>query len=182
MKIIEYTKLYEHLTQNENLSPWEAIRNISKVRKLAPEILKAIKDWSDGAVPEISVNGVSYAELTEIEDLKPIQAFLMLDWLKRDPVAAMRFMETERLRSPIQPLSNDEKQIVSEAIKKLKGQGEKVKVEKPIESVDELSAEDKKDIEIIQKTDSSSEKDDIGIHNAESKDNGQDAEQLSDNK
>lgn len=176
MKIIEYTKLYEHLTQNENLSSWEAIRNISKVRKLAPEILKALKDWNYGAVPEISVNGVSYAELTEVEDLKPIQAFLMLDWLKRDPVAAMRFMETERLRSPIKPLSDKEKQIVGDAIMKLKEQGVKAKEEKPIESVDELSAEDTKDIEIIQEPDSSTEKDNVGIQNAESKDNGQDAE------
>lgn len=161
MKIIEYTKLYEHLTQNENLSPWEAIRNISKIRKLSPEILKAIKDWSYGAVPEISVNGVSYAELTEVEDLKPIQAFLMLDWLKRDPVVAMRFMETERLRSPIKPLSNEEKQIVGDAIKKLKEQGVKAKEEKPIESVDELPAEEKVDVELQAETIFKNEEEDV---------------------
>lgn len=148
MKIIEYTKLYEHLTKEEHLSAWEAIRSIAKVRKLAPEILKAIKEWSYGIVPEIAINGVSYSELTEMEDLKPIQAFLMLDWLKRDPVAAMRFMETERLRSQIKPLSNEEKQTVGEAIKKLKEQGVETKEKRVVESVDELPAEEKVDIEL----------------------------------
>lgn len=151
MKIIEYSKLYNHLTQVEHLRPWEAICNIAKVRKLAPEILKAIREWSYGIVPEISINGVSYAELTEEEDLKPIQAFLMLDWLKRDPVAAMRFMETERLKSPIQPLSKDERNTVNEAIKRLKEQGVKTQEEKVVNSVNELSSEEKADVELPTK-------------------------------
>lgn len=151
MKIIEFVKLYEHLTHEENLRPWEAIRNIAKLRKVAPEILMAIREWSYGFIPEIAIKGVSYAELTEKEGLKPVQAFLMLDWLKRDPVAAMRFMEIERFSSPIMPLSEEEKQIVHDAINKLKDEGVMITEEKVAENLDELSDEEKTDIELSEK-------------------------------
>ena len=76
MKIIEYLKLYNYLIHNEKLRSWEAIYTINKVRKVAPEILIAIKEWSSGIVPNVAINEVSYSELINEEDMKPIQAFL----------------------------------------------------------------------------------------------------------
>lgn len=150
MKIIEYKQLYTHLVEVEKLHPWEAIRNIAKIRKLAPEILIAMKSWSRGVIPEISINGVSYAELTDIEGLQPIQAFLMLDWLKREPLAAMRFMEEERLRTPIQPLSAEELDIVAQGIKRLNEFGVNRKDAPIINSIEELPETQKTDIELEQ--------------------------------
>lgn len=150
MKIIEYKQLYDYLVDVENLHPWEAIRNIAKIRKLAPEILIALRSWSKGIIPEISINGVSYAELTDIEGLQPIQAFLMLDWLKREPLSAMRFMEEERLRTPMQPLSQEELDVVSQGIKKLNELGVNRKAPQIIKSIEELPESQRNDIELEQ--------------------------------
>ena len=55
--------------------------------------------------------------------MKPIRAILFLDWLRTEPEAALAYMEEKAyMRAPIQPLSEDEKEDLAEAIERLKKQ------------------------------------------------------------
>jgi hypothetical protein len=46
------------------------------------------KFWEDGNVPDIEVEGYTISDLTEEHGMKPIAAFLTLDWLIREPEKA----------------------------------------------------------------------------------------------
>lgn len=96
--IIKHINLFRYLTQTESLRPSEAYRNIQRIRKLPPELKEAVYDVIGSLCPDVEYEGVSYRELTEEEGMKPIRAILMLDWIRREPVAAMEYMATERLR------------------------------------------------------------------------------------
>ena len=60
----------------------------------------------------------------------------------------MRFMESERLRSPIPPLSKGESETVSDAIKILEKQGVKSNNVIIPDSLENLPPEQKSDIEL----------------------------------
>lgn len=99
MKIIKYINLFRYLIEDEGLNPTSAYRNIQRIRKLPRELKQAIFDILSSYVPDIEVEGVSFRELTEDDGMKPIRAILMLDWLRREPAIATRYMATERHRS-----------------------------------------------------------------------------------
>lgn len=44
--------------------------------------------WQSGETPKIAVEGYSVASLAEKHSMKPIAAFLTLDWLTREPELA----------------------------------------------------------------------------------------------
>lgn len=98
MKVIKYISLFRYLTHAEGLKASEAYRNIQRIRKLPTELKEAVYDVLSSVSPNVSYEGVSFRELTDIEGMKPIRAILMLDWIRREPVAAMQYMATERLR------------------------------------------------------------------------------------
>ena len=98
MMVIKYINLFRYLTQTEGLRPSEAYRNIMRIRKLPAELKEAVYDVMSSLCPNVEYEGVSYRELTEEEGMNPIRAILMLDWIRREPVAAMQYMATERLR------------------------------------------------------------------------------------
>ena len=79
MVVISYIKLYKKM-QEEGFSALQAFRNMGRIRKMDPSILKALQEWLEGGYPVLTVNGVSFEELVEEEDMNPIRAFLMLDW------------------------------------------------------------------------------------------------------
>lgn len=97
MIILKYISLCKYLTQEEGLNPYEAYRNIQRIRNLPPELKEGVFDVISSLCPNVEYEGVSYRELTE-EGMRPIRAILMLDWIRREPVAAMQYMATERLR------------------------------------------------------------------------------------
>lgn len=99
MKIIKYISLFRYLIEDEGLNPTSAYRNIQRIRKLPHEFKQAVFDVLSSYVPDIEVEGVSCRELTENDEMKPIRAILMLDWLRREPAIATRYMATERNRS-----------------------------------------------------------------------------------
>ena len=49
---------------------------------------------------DLEINGVSLSELIEKDDMKPVRAILMLDWIRREPAVALRYMSRERLMAP----------------------------------------------------------------------------------
>lgn len=98
MIVIKYISLFRYLTHTEGLKASEAYRNIQRIRRLPTELKEAVYDVLSSVSPNVSYEGVSFRELTDIEGMKPIRAILMLDWIRREPVAAMQYMATERLR------------------------------------------------------------------------------------
>ena len=99
MKIIKYISLFKYLIEDEGLNPMSAYRNIQRIRMLPPEFKQAVFEVLSSYVPDMEIGGVSFRELTENDGMKPISAILMLDWLRREPAVAIRYMATERYRS-----------------------------------------------------------------------------------
>lgn len=128
MTLNNYVKLYQYLINEEELSRVEAARNIKRIMKLDAEIYAAFKQWFLGKqIPDIEINGVSYHELTEDEGMMPVRAFLMLDWIKREPAEAMRYMASGRQRMPIMNLSDSDKEKLKKAVEELRAKGVKIK-------------------------------------------------------
>lgn len=131
MTIITYIKLYQHLRYKDGLKPWEALECIAEVREMAPEILLALKEWADGEeAPDITFNGVSFNKLVNDEGMKPIRAFLMLDWIYREPIAAMNYLASSRLRATIPEPTQDEKKKLEVIVADLKKKNPDLKVKK----------------------------------------------------
>ena len=137
MSQISYIKLYNYLTEIANYERISALRTIFRLRKLPKNLLNAVSQIVDGKTPKIAVNDISYEELVEKDGMKPIAAVLMLDWLRREPEAALAYMSECTLRSPIKPLTKEQHDELDQAIARLEKEV-KEKVE-PVNSYDESS-------------------------------------------
>ena len=79
VKILKEEEYPEHLIES----------TLQKLNNLQPKVLSAFQSWIDkGIMPTISVEGYSYSKLVSEYEMKPIGAFLTLDWLCRDPQQA----------------------------------------------------------------------------------------------
>ena len=98
---MKYIDLYNYLRDHEELSRTQAIRSILDIRKLDPEIKKALAEWAKKGKCDLTIEGVSFYELVASEDMKPIRAFKMLDWLKREPAIAHRHLAQRIMRADL---------------------------------------------------------------------------------
>lgn len=137
MSQISYIKLYNYLTEIANYERISALRTIFRLRKLPKNLLVAVSQIVDGKTPKVVVNDISYEELVEKDGMKPIAAVLMLDWLRREPEAALAYMSECTLRSPIKPLTKEQHDELDQAIAQLEKEV-KEKVE-PVNTYDESS-------------------------------------------
>ena len=137
MKIIKYIQLYNYLVSEEELNPISAYRSIQRIRVLPSELKNLVLQVMQGEFSNIEYNEVTLNELIENEHMKPVRAILMLDWIRREPAVAMRYMETERLRAPMQ-FSNSDKDKIKKALERLNSKG----------SCSHENSSDKTDIEI----------------------------------
>lgn len=65
-----------------------------KMDNLENEIKEAFEKWyRDGTIPTIKLEGYSYQDLVNQFGMKPVGAFITLDWLKREPEKAARALE-----------------------------------------------------------------------------------------
>lgn len=65
-----------------------------KVENMNKSLKEAFEDWANnGTIPTIEVEGWSYNRLIEKYNMRPVAAFLALDWLKRDPEKATKSLE-----------------------------------------------------------------------------------------
>jgi hypothetical protein len=71
------------------------------IRRLDPEIKAALATWFETGKCDITVADVSFVELITKEDMRPIRAFKMLDWLKREPAFAHRYLAQRRMRADL---------------------------------------------------------------------------------
>lgn len=65
-----------------------------KLENLEPEIRNAFEQWFlDGTIPTICLEGYTYQDLVKLYGMKPVGAFITLDWLKREPEKAAKALE-----------------------------------------------------------------------------------------
>jgi hypothetical protein len=98
---MKYLTLYNYLVNEEGLTMVQAFRSISEVRKLQPEIKDAFKNWFDTRECDLVVEGVSFNDLTNRDKMKPVRAFKMLDWLKREPLLALHYLAMRPFRADL---------------------------------------------------------------------------------
>ena len=91
---MNYINLLNYLMnkKGENLSFVQAVRNIGRIRKMDPQIKQSLEKFLETGRCSHTEAGVSFTELIGSEGVKPVRAFLMLDWLKREPTMALRYM------------------------------------------------------------------------------------------
>ena len=59
---------------------------INKIINFSPVVTKVFELWiNNGREPNINIEGYSYTELVNNWGMKPIGAFITLDWLIREP-------------------------------------------------------------------------------------------------
>lgn len=149
MKTIKYIDLYNYYKDTEKLNLTETLRNIWRVRQLPTEYKVLIAEILEGKVPQFECNGITLEELTIKDKMTRISAVLFLDWVRRDPLEAMRFMHTDRLRTPLSPLSKAASEMMDEVISKIEDKNAEIKNDTQ-EIMEEISKEDKseEDIEV----------------------------------
>lgn len=78
----------------ESYSEFMIEQTVSKIENLEPEIKEAFELWlSDGTIPKITLEGYSFKDLIHQYGMKPIGAFITLDWLKKEPEKAAKALE-----------------------------------------------------------------------------------------
>lgn len=136
-KIIKYIQLFNYIVTEEDSNPINAGRVIQKIRQLPNELKLAVLDVIEGKIPHVEFHDISLEELINNDRMKPVRAILMLDWIRREPAIAMRYMEIERHRAP-QTVTDSDKEMLENVLKKLNAK----KV-----NIDEVN---KEDIEIVE--------------------------------
>ena len=77
------------LLKEENYPTHMVDVTIEKLNKLQPIVLDNFEAWlNEGIIPDIEIEGYSYRVLVNDYGMKPVGAFLTLDWLCRDPQKA----------------------------------------------------------------------------------------------
>lgn len=138
MKIIKYIQLFNYIVTEEDSNPINACRVIQKIRQLPNELKLAVLDVVEGKIPYVEFHDISLEELINNDKMKPVRAILMLDWIRREPAIAMRYMEIERHRAP-QTVTDSDKEMLEKVLDKLN-------------TKDTIIAEEnKEDIEIVEK-------------------------------
>lgn len=87
---INYFKLKAYI-KDLGFDDFQAKEAIKKIRKMDREIKRAFATWfNKKTLPDIEVENFSISELIDKLNMNHIKAFLFLDWLKKDPIAAKR--------------------------------------------------------------------------------------------
>ena len=153
MKTIKYIDLFNYYQDTEELNIAETLRNIWRVRKLPNEYKEIIAEILDKKQPQFECNGITIEELVMKDKMKPVSAVLFLDWVRRDPIEAMRFMHTDRLRTPLLSLSEDALEMVDKVISQIEEKNPNIK-DATQETMEEFSKEDNSNKDILIDNDS----------------------------
>lgn len=98
---MKYIDLYNYLRDQEELTRVQAIRSILNIRNLDSEIKTAMSEWVKTGTCNLTIEEVSFKELVSKVGMKPVRAFKMLDWLKREPVLAHRYLAQRVMRADL---------------------------------------------------------------------------------
>lgn len=85
---MDRTRIKEILVR-ENYPEFMLEPTIDKIERFTPEVKAVFNEWcSRNETPEFSVEGFSYKGLVIKWRMKPVGAFITLDWLIREPEKA----------------------------------------------------------------------------------------------
>lgn len=88
MKRLEYKEFTRHLEQ-EGYTPTQTAHLFWEIKKMSPKVRGWFLEWFHcGEYPKDVVEGVTVQMLVEEAELKPVNAFIAIDWLLKDPDAA----------------------------------------------------------------------------------------------
>ena len=78
-----------NLLKEENYPAHMIENTIAKLEKLQPSVDAMFSTWvNTGKIPTVSIEGYTYSTLVRDYGMKPVGAFLTLDWLVREPERA----------------------------------------------------------------------------------------------
>jgi hypothetical protein len=93
--VIYYGKLKDTLL-GEGFTELEAREAIRTIRKMDKSLKKTFYRWFvKREAPDVTVEGISYDELTEDMRMGGFRAFLYLDWLSKEPQSAKAALAME---------------------------------------------------------------------------------------
>ena len=82
------------ILKEESYPEYMIEQTADKIENLENEIKEVFEKWHlDGTFPTIKLEGYSFQDLVDQFGMKPVGAFITLDWLKREPEKAARALE-----------------------------------------------------------------------------------------
>lgn len=118
MTIIKYMLLLKTIVEETGMHPSAVYDTIVKVRQLPDELKAVVAAVLDGNTPQVEYLGVALQDIIDKDKITPLRAVLILDWIRREPAIAMRYMEIERYHAP-QKVTDVDKQMLSTVLEKL---------------------------------------------------------------
>lgn len=118
MTIIKYMLLLKTIVEETGMHPSAVYDTIVKVRQLPDELKAVLAAVLDGNTPQVEYHGVTLQDIIDKDKITPLRAVLILDWIRREPAIAMRYMEIERYHAP-QKVTDVDKQMLSTVLEKL---------------------------------------------------------------
>lgn len=86
---VSYSAMKKYLSK-QGLTSWEALQSVKKLRTIDRDLRRAfVRCFNEGIEPDIRIAGLSYQELTTVLGMNVIEAFLYLDWLRKEPELAL---------------------------------------------------------------------------------------------
>lgn len=82
------------ILKEEGYPPFMIEKTIEKIHNLSFSVNEVFSKWlEDGRIPKLTIEGYSYSMLLNEYGMKPIGAFLTLDWLVKKPEEAKTALE-----------------------------------------------------------------------------------------
>ena len=140
--LVNYRKIRRQLICDYGYTEFDVLHTVWRLMKARPEVKEAFAKWLDkGIQPSLSVDGVSWSDLTSPEgrNLNPYNAFLFMDTMLSDPDLGFDLLVGQSrpsMRIDISKLAPDLQEYVKEKT------AEKI-AQKP-----EIKPDDKGDIEL----------------------------------
>lgn len=96
--LLKYFRLHDCMTRQYGYTPRNARRALFRLMCSDRTVKQQLARFYAGATPVLRVGGVSYADLTAPDKfgMNPFAALLFLDWMIRDPHAALRSLTLPR--------------------------------------------------------------------------------------
>lgn len=106
MRRIAFREFSQYLI-GEGYSPAEVLNLYREMKALDPQVRGWVIDWFyGGGFPKEITEGVTAQYLVEEVGMKPLNAFIALDWLKKDPAAAKYALTHARAPLPMEDAEN----------------------------------------------------------------------------
>lgn len=93
--MFEIAKLREKLIDELDVPKSSVEGIIEKIKKMQPDIIASFVKWFEsGEIDTIEIEGYTLEKLMRERKINIVTAYLLLDWLKREPDTAKKAMNT----------------------------------------------------------------------------------------